>query len=143
MQMRQTLSVPSPQQAGLVSEALRPFLKERNLFCFHGDLGAGKTTFIKQVCADLGVRSGMSSPSFSIVNEYTTDKQEVIYHFDLYRLKTPQELLDIGWEDYLQSERLILVEWPEMADKYIPDDAVHIFISGEGNNRDLVITDIK
>jgi len=141
--MQLTVSVPSPEQADLVSRALLPLFKDHRVFCFHGELGAGKTTYIKRVCADLGVKDSTSSPSFSIVNEYTTENSGTIYHFDLYRLKTPRELLDIGWEDYLNSDRLIMVEWPEMASEFMPDDAIHIFISGEGDKRHLVIKDIQ
>lgn len=137
--MELTLSVPTPQEAHILSEVLFPLFKQHRVFCFHGELGAGKTTFIKQVCADLGVKEGISSPSFSIVNEYVRDNGDVIYHFDLYRLKTPRELLDIGWEDYLGSDRLTLVEWPEMAAELMPDDAVHVYVSVEGQKRHIVI----
>lgn len=137
--MERTLSVSTPQEAHILSEALFPLFEQHKVFCFHGELGAGKTTFIKQICTDLGVREGIGSPSFSIVNEYVTNNGNVIYHFDLYRLKTSRELLDIGWDDYLNSDRLILLEWPEMAAELIPDDAVHVHISVEGQKRHIVI----
>lgn len=140
--MQRTLSVPSPSDAHLVSEALVPMFGRHQVFCFHGELGAGKTTYIKEICAKAGVQSGTSSPSFAIVNEYYTASDDVIYHFDLYRLKKPAELLDIGWEEYLHSDRTVLVEWPEMAEEYMPSDAVHIFIEQhEDQRRTLTIKD--
>lgn len=113
------------------------------VLCFHGDLGAGKTTYIKQLCSNLGVTGGMSSPSFAIVNEYWSEKNGTIYHFDLYRLNDPQELLGIGWEDYLNSQAILLVEWPEKGANFIPDDAIHIFInhSNDPDSRLVIITD--
>lgn len=140
--MKLTLTVSSPADAHLVSEALIPLFSTHQVFCFHGELGAGKTTYIKEICAKMGVESGTSSPSFSIVNEYHTNRDEVLYHFDLYRLKTPTELLDIGWEDYLNSNRTLLIEWPEMAEHLMPEDAVHIHIEQPGGQeRHLIITD--
>lgn len=123
-----SLSVNRPESSVLVSEALIPLLDKYQIVCFHGDLGAGKTTFIKQLCNDLGVVSETSSPSFSIVNEYTTKENRTLYHFDLYRLKHSDEILDIGWLDYLNSGNSTFVEWPELASDYMPDDALHVHI---------------
>ena len=99
------------------------------MFCFHGEIGAGKTTYIKALCSELAVESNTSSPTFSIVNEYERKNDKLLFHFDLYRLRKPDELIDIGWYDYLNSNQLIFVEWPEMADSLIPSDAVHVNIS--------------
>jgi tRNA threonylcarbamoyladenosine biosynthesis protein TsaE len=126
--MQMTLTVPKFSSYSVVSEVIKPMLTLHRVFCFHGDLGAGKTTCIKQICSDLGVVTNMSSPSFSIVNEYETNSGEIIYHFDLFRIKSPLELMDIGWEEYLYSDNIALIEWPEMASAMIPEDAVHIYI---------------
>lgn len=139
--MKKTIEVKSEAESHLVSEAIRTLIPAFQVFCFHGDLGAGKTTYIKQIVKDLGVEEGTSSPSFSIVNEYVTNGGKAIYHFDLYRLRKPEELIDIGWEDYLNSNAPIFIEWPEMAEVFIPADAIHIFITDNHPSRTILITD--
>src|ERR1044071_1379344 len=97
-----------------LSSAAKKFLAtfpSQKIFAFHGELGAGKTTFIKILCEQLGVKDAMSSPSFSLVNEYRDGKNNPVYHFDLYRLKNPQEAFDIGMEEYLYSGNYCFVEW--------------------------------
>ena len=111
---------------------------DKRIFAFHGDLGAGKTTFIKALCEQLGVEDAMSSPSFSIVNEYHADGKSV-FHFDLYRLRKPEEAFDIGLEEYLYSGNYCFVEWPEMAGELLPEETVHVFISEEAGVRCLVV----
>ncbi|MEX2597534.1 MAG: tRNA (adenosine(37)-N6)-threonylcarbamoyltransferase complex ATPase subunit type 1 TsaE [Salibacteraceae bacterium] len=142
--MQQTLTVSSPDKANALIECLKPMFSEHKIFCFHGDLGAGKTTYIKLLCKSLGVEDDLSSPSFSIVNEYSTSSGETVFHFDLYRLKSPEELMDIGWEDYLNSSALIFVEWPGNAGKYMPDDAVHLMIETDDltQRRTITINDL-
>ena len=93
----------------IASQFLADFAPSR-IFAFHGDLGAGKTTFIKAICASLGVKDAMSSPSFSLVNEYHDEKGNSIYHFDLYRLKSPEEAFEIGMEEYLYSGNYCFIE---------------------------------
>ena len=115
-------------------------LASHPVICFHGELGAGKTTFIKSICEGLGVTDSLSSPSFSIVNEYADRDGAALYHFDLYRLKQPEELLDIGWEDYLNSGRPLFIEWPELGDPYIPEDAVHIHVAVNESNDERTLT---
>ncbi len=93
-----------------------------------GPMGAGKTTFIQSLCRMLKVKDTVNSPTFSIVNEYRTISNEPVYHFDLYRLKKPEELLDIGYEDYFYSGNYCFIEWPEVASALIPDDCLYITI---------------
>ena len=100
----------------------------RRVFAFYGRMGAGKTTFIRAVCEALGVRDVINSPTFAIVNEYLSGDGTPIYHFDFYRVKTPQEALAIGYEDYVYSGNLCLMEWPERIESLLPDDAVKVFI---------------
>ncbi len=96
---------------------------------FHGEMGAGKTTLIREICRECGVDvSEANSPSFSIINEYAS-ADGPLYHFDLYRLNSPEEGLDIGVEDILYSGSLCLLEWPEMIGPLLPDDAAHLYIS--------------
>ncbi|MEO5642346.1 MAG: tRNA (adenosine(37)-N6)-threonylcarbamoyltransferase complex ATPase subunit type 1 TsaE [Bacteroidia bacterium] len=111
----------------LSSQLLADFSSSR-IFAFHGDLGAGKTTFIKAMCAALGVKDAMSSPSFSLVNEYHVANDNPVYHFDLYRLKSPKEALDIGIEEYLYSGNYCFIEWPERAEELLPEETIHVSI---------------
>ncbi len=107
---------------------------ERRVLLFYGEMGAGKTTFIKAICQQLGVMDATSSPTFAIVNEYDSAVGP-LYHFDFYRLKTEQEALDLGYEDYFYSGRYCLVEWPEKIAGLLPDDAarINIVVSVDGS----------
>lgn len=107
------------------------------IFAFHGELGAGKTTFIKTLCSELGVKDAMSSPSFSLVNEYHDGKGKPVYHFDLYRLKSAEEALDIGFEEYLYSGNYCFVEWPERAEELLPEETIHVYIKEENGIRTI------
>jgi tRNA threonylcarbamoyladenosine biosynthesis protein TsaE len=91
------------------------------VWLFEGQMGAGKTTLIKEICRAFGVIDTVQSPTFSIVNEYLTDKDESIYHFDCYRLKNEMEAFDIGIEEYLDSGNLCLIEWADKIPSFIPD----------------------
>jgi tRNA threonylcarbamoyladenosine biosynthesis protein TsaE len=126
--MQQPLIVSTLDEVTELKQVFRSLYNDHTVFCFHGELGAGKTSIIKVLCSDLGVNEGMSSPSFSLVNEYDSAEKGVIYHFDLYRLREPSELIEIGWEDYLNSDSILFVEWPEKGGNFIPADALHVFI---------------
>ncbi|MBN2778166.1 MAG: tRNA (adenosine(37)-N6)-threonylcarbamoyltransferase complex ATPase subunit type 1 TsaE [Bacteroidales bacterium] len=104
------------------------------IFLFKGEMGSGKTTFIKAICSELGVSQEVTSPTFAIVNEYETSRGQQIYHFDLYRIDKIEELLDIGFEEYLNSDALIFIEWPELAENIIhePTLTVNIIIAESG-----------
>ncbi|MCD0487307.1 tRNA (adenosine(37)-N6)-threonylcarbamoyltransferase complex ATPase subunit type 1 TsaE [Pedobacter sp. MC2016-14] len=117
---------------------------KEKLFIFEGEMGAGKTTFIKEICAALGVTETVSSPTFSIVNEYEGDG-EVIYHFDFYRIKNLQEAYDIGYEDYFDSGNICLIEWPEkIAALLLQENYIKIQISILGpEKRKLLFTTIN
>lgn len=104
------------------------FNKEYKVFVFYGEMAAGKTTFIKAICAELGVVDTVSSPTFSIVNEYEGNGRR-IYHFDFYRIKTIQEAFDIGYEEYFYSGDICLIEWPEKVEELLPDHYVKVEIS--------------
>lgn len=114
------------------------------VFAFYGAMGAGKTTFISALARFLGVEEDMAnSPSFSIVNEYRSDTTaELIYHFDLYRLETLEEAMDIGIDDYFDSGALCLLEWPERIEDMLPDDTVRVAIAvdEDSNARTLTVT---
>jgi tRNA threonylcarbamoyladenosine biosynthesis protein TsaE len=111
----------------LVGKLMKP-IKEHNIWTFSGDLGAGKTTLIQRICARLGVVDHVHSPTFNLVNEYITDQDDIIYHFDLFRIRNQDEVLDIGWHDYIDSGSLCLIEWPEKIASLLPEEAVQVRI---------------
>ncbi len=116
-----------------IHDAARAFIgqiAERKVFAFYGHMGAGKTTFVKAVCEELGVADVITSPTFAIVNEYTSDRlPSPIYHFDFYRIKKLEEVYDMGYEDYFYSGSLCFIEWPELIEELLPDDAVRVTIA--------------
>lgn len=110
------------------------------VWAFHGQLGAGKTTFIHALCDLLQVEDTVSSPTFSLINEYRSSTGNTIYHMDWYRLKDEEEAMQAGIEDSLYSGHLCLIEWPEKAAGLLPDDTVHIYLETTGlNTRRLTI----
>ena len=109
-------------------------LNNHNVVALHGEMGAGKTTFVHALCDELGVENAVSSPTFSIINEYTNAAGKTIYHLDLYRLKSVEEAIDAGVEDCFYSGNLCLVEWPEIAPSIFPDNTLHAYIEIAGNN---------
>ncbi len=104
-------------------------LKPEKVIIFKGEMGAGKTTFIQALCKELGVKSAMSSPTFSLVNEYLTANKEVIYHFDMYRIQKEEEALDMGIEEYLYSNNWCFIEWAEKIENLLPNNYSIIHIS--------------
>ena len=123
-----------------IREAARQFIGnmgDASVFAFYGSMGAGKTTFIKAICEELGVEDVITSPTFAIVNEYRANKTgELIYHFDFYRIKKIEEVYDMGYEDYFYSGALCFIEWPELIEELLPDDAVRVRIEEiEGGKR--------
>jgi tRNA threonylcarbamoyladenosine biosynthesis protein TsaE len=126
---------------GTAAKFLADFSSSR-IFAFHGELGAGKTTFIKALCAELGVKNAMSSPSFSLVNEYHDANHNPVYHFDLYRLKSPEEAFDIGLEEYIYSGNYCFIEWPERAGEIFPEETVHVTITEIAGKREISV-DLK
>lgn len=112
-----------------IHQAARQFLAEidnQNVFAFYGDMGAGKTTFIKAVCEELGVQEPVTSPTFAIINEYRDKKGKSIYHFDFYRIKKLEEVFDFGYEDYFYSGNLCFIEWPELVESLLPENVVRL-----------------
>ena len=102
---------------------------ENKTLLFYGQMGVGKTTLIKEICKQLGVLDNISSPTFSLVNEYKTSKKETVFHFDFYRIEEEEEALDMGIEEYFDNNAWCLVEWPENIENLLPLDAVQIHLS--------------
>ena len=96
---------------------------------FYGEMGVGKTTLIKEICQQLGILDNISSPTFSLVNEYQTSEEERVFHFDFYRIEQEEEALDIGIEEYFDSDAWCLVEWPENIENLLPLGAAQIHLS--------------
>ena len=104
------------------------------VFAFHGEMGAGKTTFINALCRAMKVEDIVSSPTFSIINQYYTTDGKTVYHMDLYRIKDENEAINAGVEDCLYSGNICLVEWPDKAPGILPDDTLHIYITSIADN---------
>ena len=128
------------QDIGHIGEAAHEFvgqMGDHRVFAFYGGMGAGKTTFIKAVCEELGVEDVITSPTFAIVNEYAISSQPIansqqptaIFHFDFYRIKRLEEVYDMGYEDYFYSGALCFIEWPELIEELLPDDAIRVSIT--------------
>lgn len=113
---------------------------DNTVFAFRGEMGAGKTTFIKAICENLGVSDTINSPTFAIVNEYRSDSGELIYHFDFYRINKVEEAFDFGYEDYFYSGSLCFIEWPELIEDLLPNDTVNVYIKvQEDGSREVTI----
>lgn len=123
----------------LASTSLLELINDNNIICFYGEMGVGKTTFIKEICKKLGVEDTVSSPTFSIINEYLTENNESVYHFDFYRIEKEEEAFDIGYEEYFYQGNLCLIEWPEKISSIIPENIVKVQITRSDEQRIIEI----
>lgn len=114
----------------IARKLVEQFAEER-VFAFYGKMGAGKTTFIQSVCRVLGSGDTVTSPTFALINEYNTDKNGSVFHFDFYRIKNLEEVFDLGYEDYLYSGSYCLIEWPELIEPLLPEKVVKVKIEVE------------
>ena len=126
------LIIQKIEELGQAVQALLKFANGRKKMVFYGEIGAGKTTFIQALCRHFSITDPVTSPTFSLVNEYSYEtseqKEGLVYHLDLYRLKNLQEALDIGIEDYLYDQHYCLIEWPEIIESLLPPEVVRIKI---------------
>lgn len=122
-----------------VARELMNLAGDKKILAFHGQMGVGKTTLIKAICAELGVLEQVSSPTFSIVNEYNTVSGNKLFHFDFYRIKSESEAYDLGYEEYFYSGNLCLVEWPEKIESLLPENALQVMLSIKNNQRVLLV----
>ncbi len=111
---------------------------ERKLVALIGEMGAGKTTFVKAICDVLGVEDSVSSPTFSIVNEYTSAQGETLFHFDFYRIDDEEEALDFGVEEYFDSDAFCFMEWPEKIESLLPEVLLKVKIEEQGNGSRII-----
>ncbi|MEM7106217.1 MAG: tRNA (adenosine(37)-N6)-threonylcarbamoyltransferase complex ATPase subunit type 1 TsaE [Bacteroidota bacterium] len=130
--MKKELVISSPEGLESAAKDLLEFCKSEKKFAFYGEIGAGKTTFIKHICNELGVSDTVSSPTYALVNEYQSPDGHV-YHIDLYRINDIQEAIDFDLAGYLDDEQYCFVEWPNIAEQLLPDEMViiHLEITGQ------------
>lgn len=113
-------------------------MEGRTIFALYGKMGVGKTTFTKALCEELGVQDVINSPTFAIVNEYEDGHGQPIYHFDFYRIKRLVEAYDIGFDEYLDSGNLCLIEWPELIEELLPENTVRVTIEEQADGTRVV-----
>ena len=135
------IRIPDLNSIDTAAEQFVNNMRNRRIFAFYGKMGAGKTTFIKAVCEELGVSDVITSPTFAIVNEYRSEiAGELIYHFDFYRIKKLEEVYDMGYEDYLYSGALCFIEWPELIEELLPGNTVKVTIEEiENGEREVTL----
>jgi tRNA threonylcarbamoyladenosine biosynthesis protein TsaE len=121
-----------------IAQEIVDFGKDTAVWLFNGDMGAGKTTTIKAICKALGVHTMVQSPTFALVNEYATDKGDVIYHFDCYRLKNEYEALDFGIEEYFSSGNYCFVEWASKISSLLPIEYLVVEIAIASDNQRII-----
>jgi tRNA threonylcarbamoyladenosine biosynthesis protein TsaE len=127
--------IENKSQLSTAVKKLLKFAGEKKIFAFYGSLGAGKTTIIKAVCKVLDVTDIVTSPTFTLVNEYKTSGGDPIYHIDFYRIKKKEEVFDFGVEDYLSGDSYCFIEWPELVEDVLPTGIVRIRITTEENEQ--------
>ena len=124
-----TFEINNIDELSKVSELLISWRDKSNIIAFYGTMGAGKTTLIKNLCNKLGVNDDVNSPTFALVNEYQTETLDSVFHFDFYRIKSLEEVFDIGYEDYFYGGSLCLLEWPELIDPLMPEHFIKVEIT--------------
>ena len=139
--MELTFEISNENELDFISKEIFEKFKSK-VFLFYGEMGVGKTAFIKSICKHLNVIDVVSSPTFSIVNQYANDQDEFIYHFDFYRTNNKNEIFDIGYEEYLFSDSFCFIEWPERLDDLLPNKYLEIKMKLRDGNRLIKIKEI-
>ena len=136
-----TLHIDSIRELPDVAEEVLRSLEGRSIVLFRGEMGAGKTTLIRAILAELGSEDTFSSPTFAFVNHYSTAQGEAVYHFDFYRIERPEEALDFGYEEYFYSGDLCLVEWPEKIEGLLPEEVLTVAIVADSEEERTITID--
>jgi len=137
------LRITSLESIRAVAKQFLQIVGQRRVVALYGAMGAGKTTFVKALCQEMGVADVVTSPTFAIVNEYTATPSEnvgweAVYHFDFYRIKRLEEVYDMGYEDYFYGGGLCLIEWPELVEGLLPDDTLRVHITEQPDGSRLL-----
>lgn len=132
------ISIKSEAELPRAAETFLQEIGDARHIAFHAPMGAGKTTFINALCGVLGTDDDVSSPTFSIINEYRTREGDTIYHFDFYRIEDRREALDLGLDEYFDSGTLCLMEWPENVEDFLPEDTLHVCIDVEDDGSRII-----
>ena len=133
------ISVKDKRDLHKAAKSFLAYAGERRIFAFYGSMGAGKTTFIKALCETLGTVDIVSSPTFTLVNEYRSANGEALYHIDFYRIKNPVEVFDFGVEEYLSSGSYCFLEWPELVEEILPPGTVRVRITAEKDETRTIV----
>ena len=131
--MEKSISVKNLNELPDVAATILKDIGSHRIVALFGKMGAGKTTLIKELCRILGVTEVVSSPTFALVNEYLSGKEEQVFHFDFYRINSIEEVYDIGYEEYIYSGRFCFIEWPEMIMELLPESYVYLKIDEAGD----------
>ena len=139
--MKHTIEIKGIEEYPAAAREFIHKMEERRIFAFYGTMGAGKTTFIKSLCEELGVTDAINSPTFAIVNEYEDRDGNTIYHFDFYRIKSLAEVYNMGYEEYFYSDAYCFLEWPELVEELLPEEHIRVDIEeGADGKRTMKVT---
>jgi tRNA threonylcarbamoyladenosine biosynthesis protein TsaE len=137
-----TLNLSNIKQLPEIAEQFVSLIPVNSIVAFYGEMGSGKTTFIKEICNVLKVVDDPTSPTFAIVNEYNTNDRKKIYHFDFYRINKISEAFDIGFDEYIESGYYCFIEWPEKIEEILPDNVIKVKIEVLGEDKRLITIEI-
>lgn len=139
--MTHQIHIPNTDALPAAAAQFLQAIGNAKLLAFYGQMGVGKTTFVKALCDAMGVEDVVNSPTFAIVNEYTDAQGEAVYHFDFYRIKKHAELFDLGFENYLDSGCFCLMEWPELVEELLPQDTLRVTITEQADGSRMLSFD--
>ncbi|MDR0558641.1 MAG: tRNA (adenosine(37)-N6)-threonylcarbamoyltransferase complex ATPase subunit type 1 TsaE [Prevotellaceae bacterium] len=132
------------ENIGDVARKIIQKIENKRIIALYGKMGAGKTTLIKEICKEMGAKENVTSPTFSLINEYTAHDGIKIYHFDFYRINSISEVFDFGYEEYFYGDGICFIEWSEMIEELLPEDALRIYVNVRNDSvRELKISDVS
>jgi tRNA threonylcarbamoyladenosine biosynthesis protein TsaE len=134
----QNIEINSLKELNSAAQRFISVTKGNRKFAFYGPMGSGKTTLIKAICKELGATGLVTSPTFALVNEYSLSNGELLYHFDLYRINSVEELYDLGYEEYFYGNDYVFIEWAEKAETLLPDSTIKVTLEETGSDKRLI-----